>query len=101
MHARRGALVRSARDRIGMPVHVYDAAPYDEAEERLAGELLAPQLAGALAALSSGDRLAVELRVLDDRSYDEIGDRVATTPAAARTRVYRALNALRASLKGS
>lgn len=101
MHARRGALVRSARDRIGMPVHSYDAAPYDEAEERLDGELLAPQLAGALAELSSGDRLAVELRVLDDRSYDEIGDRLATTPAAARTRVYRALNALRASLKGS
>ena len=74
---------------------------YDEAEERLDGELLAPQLDQALADLSANDRRAVELRVVEERSYDQIGDRLAITPAAARTRVYRALSALRASLKGS
>jgi RNA polymerase sigma factor (sigma-70 family) len=101
MHVRRGVLLRGARDRIGMPVRDYEAAAYDEAEDRLDGELLAPQLADALGELSTGDRLALELRVVEERSYDEIGDRLATSPAAARTRVYRALNALRASLKGS
>jgi RNA polymerase sigma factor (sigma-70 family) len=101
MHARRGSLARSARERIGMPVRDYGAAAYDEAEERLDGELLAPRLGQALADLGSGERRAVELRVLEERSYDEIGDRLAITPAAARTRVYRALTALRASLKGS
>src|SRR4051794_260736 len=35
MHARRGALARSARERIGMPVRDYGATAYDEAEERL------------------------------------------------------------------
>ena len=101
MFARRGSLARSARERIGMPVRDYGAAAYDEAEERLDGELLAPQLGRALADLSANDRRAVELRVVEERSYDEIGDQLAITPAAARTRVYRALSALRASLKGS
>ena len=101
MHARRGSLDRSARERIGMPVRDYGAAAYDEAEERLDSELLAPRLDRALADLSTNDRRAVELRVVDEQSYDEIGTRLAITPAAARTRVYRARSALRASLKGS
>ena len=101
MHARRGSLARSARERIGMPIRDYGAAAYDEAEERLDSELLAPRLDEALTDLSDGDRRAIELRVVEERSYDEIGDRLAITPAAARTRVYRALSALRASLKGS
>lgn len=101
LHGRRGVLARSARERIGMPVRDYGAAAYDEAEERLDGELLAPLLGRALAALSTLDRRAIELRIVDERSYDEIGTRLAITPAAARTRVYRALSALRASLKGS
>jgi RNA polymerase sigma factor (sigma-70 family) len=101
MHARRGSLARSARERIGMPIRDYEAAAYDEAEERLDSELLAPQLDRALADLSSDDRRAIEMRVVEERSYDEIGDRLAITPATARTRVYRALSALRASLKGS
>jgi len=84
-----------------MEIRDYGAAAFDEAEERLDGELLAPRLGRALGDLSSGDRRAVELRVVDERSYDEIGARLAITPAAARTRVYRALTALRASLKGS
>jgi RNA polymerase sigma factor (sigma-70 family) len=101
MHARRGILARTARERIGMPVRDYGAAAYDEAEERLDSELLAPRLGQALADLSDRERHALELRVVEERSYDEIGDRLAITPAAARTRVYRALTALRASLKGS
>jgi RNA polymerase sigma-70 factor (ECF subfamily) len=101
MHARRGSIARSARERIGMPIRDYGATAYDEAEDRLDGELLAPQLDRALAGLGSHDRLAVELRVVEERSYDEIGDQLAITPAAARTRVHRALSALRASLKGS
>jgi len=101
MHARRGSLDRSARERLGMPVRDYGAVAYDEAEERLDGELLAPSLDRALAGLSANDRRALELRVVGERSYDEIGTRLSITPAAARTRVYRALSALRASLKGS
>jgi len=101
LHARRGSLDRSARERIGMPVRDYGAAAYDEAEERLDSELLAPLLDEALADLSARDRRALELRVVDERSYDDIGVQLAITPAAARTRVYRALHALRASLKGS
>jgi RNA polymerase sigma factor (sigma-70 family) len=101
MHARRGTLDRSARERIGMPVRDYGAAAYDEAEERLDSELLAPRLDRAMADLSPGERRAIELRVVGEQSYDEIGERLAITPAAARTRVYRALSALRASLKGS
>ena len=52
LHARRGSLARSARERIGMPIRDYGATAYDEAEERLDGELLAPQLDQALADLS-------------------------------------------------
>jgi RNA polymerase sigma-70 factor (ECF subfamily) len=101
MHARRGSLARSARERIGMTVRDYGAAAYDEAEERIDSELLAPHLGRALADLSPSERRAIELRVVGEHSYDEIGERLAITPAAARTRVYRALSALRASLKGS
>jgi RNA polymerase sigma-70 factor (ECF subfamily) len=101
MHARRGAVARSARERIGMPVRDYEADAYDDAEERLDSELLGPHLDRALSDLSADDRRAIEMRVVEERSYDEIGDRLAITPATARTRVYRALSALRASLKGS
>jgi RNA polymerase sigma-70 factor (ECF subfamily) len=84
-----------------MPVRDYEADAYDDAEERLDSELLGPHLDRALSDLSADDRRAIEMRVVEERSYDEIGDRLAITPATARTRVYRALSALRASLKGS
>jgi RNA polymerase sigma factor (sigma-70 family) len=101
MHVRRGSLAHSARERIGMPIRAYDADAYEEAEERLDSELLARHLDQALGDLSADDRRAIEMRVVEERSYDEIGNQLAVSPATARTRVYRALSALRASLKGS
>jgi RNA polymerase sigma-70 factor (ECF subfamily) len=48
-----------------------------------------------LDALPAEQRRAVELRVVEDMTYDRVARRLAITPETARTRVHRALKALR------
>lgn len=87
---RKGRLEREACERLGL-FEQLDRPPaaVEPDETWLEG------LDEALADLPATQRQAVELRVLDDLDYDGVAARLATTPAAARVRVHRALTALR------
>lgn len=52
----------------------------------------------ALATLGDRQREALELQQFQDRSYAEVGDRLALTPQAAKSLLYRARNQLREAL---
>jgi RNA polymerase sigma-70 factor (ECF subfamily) len=52
----------------------------------------------AFADLAPELRHAIELRILDDLPYEEVASAIGTTTGAARVRVHRGLNALRARL---
>jgi len=82
---RRRRLERSACERLGVAVEA-QAAPD---ESWLDG------LDDALDDLPSGLGDAIRLRVVDELEYDDVARRLGTTPAAARVRVHRGLNALR------
>jgi RNA polymerase sigma factor (sigma-70 family) len=45
-------------------------------------------------------REALELRVVHELDHDEIGERLSVSPVTARTRVHRALKALRVATAG-
>jgi RNA polymerase sigma factor (sigma-70 family) len=49
--------------------------------------------------LPAGQGDAIRLRVVDELEYDDVARRLGTTPAAARVRVHRGLNALRHRLR--
>jgi RNA polymerase sigma factor (sigma-70 family) len=86
------SIERRARLRLGLPVPEADAAA--EILDRLDAE----QHVFALDSLPDDQRRALELRVYDDLDYAEIGARLDLTPEGARTRVFRALGALRTQI---
>lgn len=88
---RERAIERRARLRLRLPVAGDEAA---DALDRIA----AAQELGSLDALPDEQREALELRVVQELDYAEIGDRLALTPAGARTRVFRALGTLRTQI---
>jgi len=51
--------------------------------------------------LPAHQREAVRLRVLEDLEYSDVARALGTTPAAARVRVHRGLNALKQHLTSS
>jgi RNA polymerase sigma-70 factor (ECF subfamily) len=59
---------------------------------------LAGQVRGALAALAGRQRLALELQV-EDQSYQEIGRRLALSPEATKSLLYRARQQLKERLE--
>ena len=89
---RERAIERRARLRLGLPVPEADGAA--EILDRLDAE----QHVFVLDALPDDQREALELRVYDDLDYGEIGERLNLTPEGARTRVFRALGALRTQI---
>jgi RNA polymerase sigma factor (sigma-70 family) len=96
--ARRAALERDARDRLGLTVDARACeAPIDE--RWLDG--LDEDIEAALGELSEEERRAVELRVLQDQPYEAVGAALDITPGAARVRVFRALGRMRHRLSPS
>jgi RNA polymerase sigma factor (sigma-70 family) len=98
-YRRKQRVETSARDRLAMPLRDYGG--YDEADELIDAQRLAPSLHAALAELSEGERAALVLRVVEDLRFDEIAARLEVASPAARMRVSRALQALRARLAGA
>jgi RNA polymerase sigma factor (sigma-70 family) len=86
---RRRRLERSACERLGVAVEA-QAAP---------DETWLDGVDDAIDDLPSGQGEAIRLRVLDELEYDDVARRLGTTPAAARVRVHRGLNALRHRLR--
>jgi RNA polymerase sigma factor (sigma-70 family) len=85
------AIDRRARERLRLPVPDEDAAA-------VLDRVAAAQERISLDDLPDDQRRAVELRVLEDLDYAEIGERLQITPEGARTRVFRALGALRTQI---
>jgi RNA polymerase sigma factor (sigma-70 family) len=85
---RRERLEDSARQRLGMLEHAdHPAAAPEESWLNGVDELLDE--------LPADQRSALELRLLEDLPYEGIASRLSITPENARTRVHRALSALR------
>lgn len=98
MSIRRGAIERRATERLGL---------LERLDRLQAAEDPVPESAwgdGAdelLDTLPADQREAVRLRVLEDLEYSEVARALGTTPAAARVRVHRGLNALKRYLTPS
>jgi len=85
---RRQRLEHGARQRLGMLEHADgSAAAPDQSWLSGINELLDE--------LPADQRRALELRVVEDLSYEGVASRLSITPENARTRVHRALSALR------
>jgi RNA polymerase sigma factor (sigma-70 family) len=85
---RRERLEDGARQRLGMLEHAdHSVAAPDPSWLNGIDELLDE--------LPADQRTALELRVLEDLPYDRVASRLSITPENARTRVHRALSALR------
>ena len=82
-------------------IHLHAMPPYSDSDPLPAGEAwanLAPHLDPALDALPAADREAVVLRFFEHQDLRTIGERLGISEEAARKRVARALERLRAGL---
>jgi RNA polymerase sigma factor (sigma-70 family) len=70
-----------------------DAAAADEIWEQLA-----PRVDAAMARLREADRTALVLRYFEERSLREVGEQLGVSEAAAKQRVFRAVEKLRAAV---
>ena len=99
-YRRRGAIESRARRRLRFAVPAYEPAAAADSEARLSAETSYASVGPRLAELPGEQRDALRLRVVEELDYAEIGRRLAIKPSTARTRVHRALRALREHLDG-
>lgn len=98
---RRGRVRDQARGRLGMERLALDDEDLARVDELAGlGAEDAPALA-ALRGLTEDQRAAVVARVLEERSYAEIAEDLRCSPAVARKRVSRGLDAIRIDLEGT
>jgi RNA polymerase sigma-70 factor (ECF subfamily) len=90
-YRRRGAIDTRARRRVGLPTEA-GAFAYADADDRVSAQAAFAEVEE----LPPEQRAALELRVVDELKYGEIGERLDVNAITARTRVHRALKALRA-----
>lgn len=96
----RGATELRARQKLGLP-SAADSSPEEDADARLAALARIAAVAPALGRLAVEQRLALELRIVHELDYSEIAARQGVSVATARTRVHRALQALRLEMNGA
>lgn len=97
---RQGTVEARARGRLGIAEGQRISDPHAEVDGRLVAEAQRPALSAAAAELPFDQRQALALRVVDERGYEEIANELGISPTTARTRVFRALRAMRAHLEG-
>lgn len=96
---------RPAESLDALPPEVRDAVlsaaePASSPERRVEEDELGRALLEATSALSPLDRRIVGMRLADERPTREVADAVGLTPAATKTRLHRAREALKARLEG-
>jgi RNA polymerase sigma-70 factor (ECF subfamily) len=99
-YRRRGAIEAKACRRLGLE-RVTDDGAFVETAQRLDAAAGYDAIAARMAALPTEQRAALELRVVEELGYEEIGARLAVDTVTVRTRVHRALKALRGPREGS
>jgi RNA polymerase sigma factor (sigma-70 family) len=97
---RTGAIEARARLKLGLPAHAQEPGAFAEADERLTAISDFEKMRSRLHELPDEQRAALALRVLNELDYHEIGERLSVSPVTARTRVHRALEALRMNMNG-
>jgi len=95
MSIRRGAIERRATERLGLQERLDRRQCVDD---QMPASTWADGADELLDTLPEHQRDAVRLRVLEDLEYSDIARALGTTPAAARVRVHRGLQALRRRL---
>jgi RNA polymerase sigma-70 factor (ECF subfamily) len=98
---RSGAIEQRARRRLGLLLDVGASTAFDAVDERMEAASRYAAVRERLHELPADQRAALELRVVDELDYDEIGERLSVSSVTARTRVHRALKALRPTTSGS
>ena len=96
--ARRGAVERRARRRMGMPRPALDDAELERIEADAVSEGPQTRVLEELAELPAEQRAAVEARVLDELDYAQIAVATGASELVVRKRVSRGLAALRGRL---
>jgi RNA polymerase sigma-70 factor (ECF subfamily) len=99
-YRRSGTVEARARARLGIAEEQRNSDPQAEVDSRLVAEAQRSALSAAAAELPVDQRQALALRVVGERGYEEIAIELGISPTTARTRVFRALRAMRASLEG-
>jgi RNA polymerase sigma factor (sigma-70 family) len=99
-HYRRTGVETAARTRLGMRTACDDDGGLDEIIARLDANELSTFLREAFEQLTSEQQQAVAYRVVNELSYEDVAARLGVSPITARTRVFRGLQALRATVKG-
>jgi RNA polymerase sigma factor (sigma-70 family) len=93
---RDGAVEARARVRLGVPV--LDPDSYELVLDRVSAIQKFRSFNDEFDRLPGEQKAALELRVIQALDYAEVGKRLRISPGAARARVFRALNSLRAQI---
>jgi RNA polymerase sigma-70 factor (ECF subfamily) len=94
---RRGQVEKRALRRLGVERRPLDDWEYDRIEHLCGLSELREQIRQGLANLGSKQREVLRLRIVEERSYADVAQSLGVSEQTARTRVSRALRALRAS----
>jgi RNA polymerase sigma-70 factor (ECF subfamily) len=97
-HHRRGRLERRARERLGMQMPLVENEPQEDVAWRVDVERLSPAVRDAFAELSVEQQRAIAYRVIGDLSYEEVSSQLDCSPTTARSRVFRGLRTLKATV---
>jgi RNA polymerase sigma factor (sigma-70 family) len=97
-YLRRGAMDRSAVERLGIQIPQLQPGEADEIERRASLPQLRAAVAPALARLGQDQREALRLRIVEERSYEQIAEMLGVNETTARARVSRGLRALQGAL---
>jgi len=97
--ARRGAVDRRARRKLGLPRIALSDEQLEHVEALASHQPLAALVAAGLASLPLEQRAAVEGRVVGERDYAELAHEHAVSESVVRQRVSRGLAALRARVQ--
>lgn len=100
-HRRRKSVETAARRRLGMPTTADEDGGIDEIASRLDADELSACLREAFAELTTEQQQAIGYRIVDELSYEEVAAQLGVNTTTARTRVYRGLQTLRATIKGA
>jgi RNA polymerase sigma factor (sigma-70 family) len=98
-YLRKRTVETAGRLKLGMSV-APGVDEFEQVDERLAAEAVAPDVRDAFAMLPAEQREALELRTIGQLPYTDVAARLGCSENAARLRVSRALGALRESLQG-
>lgn len=99
-HRRRTGVETAIRRRLRITGVLGDDGGLDEIASRLDADVLSACLREAFAELTAEQQQAIGYRIVDELSYEEVADLVGVNATTARTRVFRGLQTLRATMKG-